>query len=90
MSRTETLILALAGAIVAFLYGEHRGEHQMAEQIVANENACADGNQPGWASYPVVRLGELRGCLRVPPEAAAKGPRYLRPQAVFVAKREPM
>jgi len=35
-----------------------------------------------------VRLGELRGCLRVPPESATKGPNYVRAQAVFISKRE--
>lgn len=91
MTRAEILILACAAAFVAFFYGEYRGERAHAERIVANEDVCREGTPERWVSYPVTHLGELRGCIRVPPEPVVKSPRYMpRPRPVFVRKPEAM
>lgn len=54
------------------------------QEIAANEAICADETPPGYASYPVTRHGEIRGCLRVRTGASD----WTLPRQMFV-KREP-
>lgn len=75
-------VFALAGW---FGRGEFTPPPSILEQeIAANEAICADETPKGYASYPVTRNGEIRGCLRV--RVASSD--WTLPKQVFV-KREP-
>lgn len=80
------LILALTFGLAGW-FG--RGEMQpppsgLEEEIAANEAICADETPKGYASYPVTRNGEIRGCLRVREGAG----NWTMPRQMFV-RREP-
>jgi len=63
--------------------GEFTPPPSMLEQeIAANEAICADETPKGFASYPVTRNGEIRGCLRV--RSAAND--WTLPRHMFVRK----
>jgi hypothetical protein len=77
-------VLAIALAALAGWVG--RGALQvpsgLEEEIAANEAICADETPKGYASYPITRNGQIRGCLRV-----REGTRdWTLPKQMFVRK----
>ena len=55
------------------------------EELAANESICSDDTPPGYASYPVTKNGEIRGCLRV----RVGAPDWTLPRQMFVRKGMP-
>ena len=82
--KLRDLVLAIALAALAGWLG--RGALQvpsdLEEEIAANEAICADETPKGYASYPITRNGQIRGCLRVREGA----PDWTLPKQMFVRK----
>ena len=77
------LLIAITFALIGWYgHGALQVPSDLEAELAANEEICSSETMDGYASYPVTRHGQIRGCLRVRTGA----PDWTLPKQIFVRK----